>query len=41
MKLSDLKIGESAYLLQVNGDEAFARRLSEIGSYVVKKFIII
>jgi len=31
MKLSDLKIGESAYLLQVNGDEAFARRLSEIG----------
>ena len=31
MKLSDLKIGESAYILQVNGDEAFARRLSEIG----------
>ena len=31
MKLSDLKIGESAYLLQVNGEEAFARRLSEIG----------
>ncbi|OUM59411.1 hypothetical protein PIROE2DRAFT_15071 [Piromyces sp. E2] len=31
MKLSDLKIGESAYILQVNGDEAFGRRLSEIG----------
>ncbi|ORX53766.1 FeoA-domain-containing protein, partial [Piromyces finnis] len=31
MKLSDLKIGESAYILQVNGEEAFARRLSEIG----------
>ncbi|ORX53764.1 FeoA-domain-containing protein, partial [Piromyces finnis] len=31
MKLSDLKIGESAYILQVNGDKAFARRLSEIG----------
>jgi len=31
MKLSDLKIGDSAYIVQVNGDEAFARRLSEIG----------
>jgi len=31
MKLSDLKIGESAYIVQVNGDEAFGRRLSEIG----------
>jgi len=31
MKLSDLKIGDSAYILQVNGDEAFGRRLSEIG----------
>jgi len=31
MKLSDLKIGDSAYIVQVNGDEAFGRRLSEIG----------
>jgi ferrous iron transport protein B len=31
MKLSELKIGESAYIVEIRGEASFARRLSELG----------
>jgi ferrous iron transport protein B len=31
MKLSELKIGETAYIVEIRGEASFARRLSELG----------
>jgi len=31
MRLSELEIGDSAYIVGIDGDESFARRLSELG----------